>query len=153
MNAPKSDKRQKQLRRAGKLLRRLLVASRSRLDEELKPQEVTSAQLRMLYEVRERPGASGAQLARACAVTPQTAQAMLARAVQRGWLARGKDAENHRLVTFRLTGAGVRMLEHGEAAARGIETQVWRGIRNEEVAALSATLERALANIAHDEKL
>ncbi len=133
-------------------MRRLLVASRSRLDEELRAQEVTSTQLRMLYEVRECPGASGAQLARACAVTPQTTQAMLARAVRRGWLERGKDAVNHRLVTFRLTPAGARMLEHGEAAARVIEAQVWHGIRNEEVEALAATLERALANLIFDER-
>jgi DNA-binding MarR family transcriptional regulator len=136
------------LRAAGKLIRRLLLEARARLDDELRPQEVTAAQLRMLLEVRNRPGISGAQLARACEVTPQTTQAMLARAVEHGWLARGKDEENHRLVTFTLTSGGAKMLELGEATYAQIETKLWRGIKTEDVQILAAQLEKALANLA-----
>ncbi len=144
---PNPSSRQAALRRVGKLMRRLLIATRMHMDEKLRPQEVTSAQLRMLYEIRTNPGVSGAQLARTTAVTPQSMQAMLARAVQRGWLDRGKSAENHRIVTFTLTAAGTDMLEHGEAIARTIEARVWKGIPVEEVEAVAAVLEQALANV------
>jgi DNA-binding MarR family transcriptional regulator len=105
-------KKDVEARRMGKLMRRMLVGFKARLDEELKDHAVTTAQLRFLYEVRERPGGSGAQMARACFVTPQSAQAMLTRAVERGWIVRGKDPENERLVTLRLTPAGRKLLEY-----------------------------------------
>jgi DNA-binding MarR family transcriptional regulator len=88
MDAEKRTSREIEARRSYKLMRRMVVGMRSRLDEELRSKEVTTAQLRFLYEVRERPGSSGAQMARACFVTPQSAQAMMARAVERGCGAR-----------------------------------------------------------------
>lgn len=139
--------RAKTLRQTGKLIRRLLLAAKGKLDEELRPQEVTAAQLRILHEIRLTPGASGAQIARACGVTPQTAQAMLAKAVERGWLERGKDSGNDRLVTFSLTTQGIEMLEHGETTYAKIEKQIWRGIDTAEVEAFSALIERALGNL------
>ena len=128
-------------------MRRLLVGFRARLDEQLKDHQVTTAQLRLLHEVRERPGGSGAQVARACFVTPQSAQAMLARAVERGWIARGKDAENERLVTVRLTAAGEKLLAYAEGVAKEIEAEVWAGVSVAEVLAVSGILERVLGNL------
>ena len=128
-------------------MRQVLVSFKARLDEELKDHHVTTAQLRLLYEVRERPGGSGAQMARACLVTPQSAQSMLALAVERGWMARGKNEENERLVTFRLTTAGVKLLEYAEGVARGIEAEVWAGVSVAEMKAVTAVLERGLANL------
>ncbi len=134
-------------RRMGKLMRRLQVEFRARLDERLKDHHVTTAQLKFLYEVRERPGASGAQLARECFVTPQSAQAMLARAVERGWMARGKDPGNERLVTLRLTPAGETLLTYAEGVAKAIEAEVWAGVSVAELQAISEILERGLANL------
>jgi DNA-binding MarR family transcriptional regulator len=134
-------------RRMGKLLRQLMVNFKATLDERLKDHHVTTAQLRLLYEVRERPGGSGAQMARACLVTPQSAQAMLVLAVERGWMMRGKDAENERLVTFRLTATGVKLLEYAEGVAREIEAEVWAGVSVAELKAVSGLLERGLRNL------
>ncbi|SNT30852.1 DNA-binding transcriptional regulator, MarR family [Granulicella rosea] len=143
--------RAKTLRQAGKLIRRLILAAKNRLDDELRPQEVTAAQLRILYEVKLEPGATGAQLARACNVTPQTTQTMLAKAVERGWLERGKDTENNRLVTFTLTPAGLQMLEHGDTTYAEIEKAIWKGVATEEIEGFSALIEKALGNLApHD---
>jgi DNA-binding MarR family transcriptional regulator len=140
-------KKDVEARRMGKLMRRMLVGFKARLDEELKDHAVTTAQLRFLYEVRERPGGSGAQMARACFVTPQSAQAMLTRAVERGWIVRGKDPENERLVTLRLTPAGRKLLEYAEGVARGIEAEVWAGVSVKELRGVSGILERGLGNL------
>jgi DNA-binding MarR family transcriptional regulator len=140
-------KKDVEARRMGKLMRRMLVGFKARLDEELKDHAVTTAQLRFLYEVRERPGGSGAQIARACFVTPQSAQAMLTRAVERGWIVRGKDPENERLVTLRLTPAGRKLLEYAEGVARGIEAEVWAGVSVKELRGVSGILERGLGNL------
>ena len=129
------------------LMKRVSLAFQARMDEELKGHEVTMAQLRLLHEVRERPGGSGAQMARACYVTPQSAQALLGKLVRRGWVMRGKDAENERLVTARLTEEGTRVLGVAEEIVRRLEAEIWRGISIAELQAVAAVLARGLSNL------
>ncbi len=154
MNSAKSTARPGQLsrregetRRSAMLMRRMLLGFKRLLDEELRPRAVTTAQLRFLHELKTRPGATGAQMARACYMTPQSAQALLARAVERGWVVRGKSAENHRLVTLRLTPMGERLLAHADAMLAGLEAAVWRGVTLAELRAMNDTLERGLQNL------
>ena len=139
--------RQQQRRKTAKLMRQLVAAFKARLDEQLKDHHVTSAQLRLLHELREHPGATGAQLARACAVTPQSVQTMLTRAAQNGWTRRGRDEENSRLVTLRLTPAGSRLLQYAETVVASMEDEIWSGVSAAELRALGATLTRALTNL------
>ena len=140
-------RRQAEARRSLKLMRGVLNGFRMRLDEQLRARNVTTAQLRLLNEVKQRPGASGAQIARACEVTPQSAQAMMVRAVARGWVVRGKNAENDRLVTARLTPAGQRLLGHAYAILTGLETEVWAGAGTAELRGFNDVLERGLARL------
>ncbi len=128
-------------------MKTLLIAFRGRLDDELKPMGVTTAQMQMLDAIRTHPGASGAQLARACRVTPQTAQGFLARAEREGWIVRGKDAENDRLVTRSLTSAGKRLLKHADRISRTIEATVWRGTTAEELVRLNEVLRRCMQHL------
>ena len=128
-------------------MRRVLLGFKARLDEELRSHNVTTAQLRFLTEVKERPGSSGAQMARACYVTPQSAQAMMVRAVQHGWVVRGKNAENDRLVTARLTPAGERLLAYADAALARFEQEVWSGVAVQDLHAMNEVLERGLRNL------
>ncbi len=58
------------------------------MDEQLKPEGVTTAQLQVLKTIRTEPGASGAQLARLCYMTPQSAQALLKGLEDDGWITR-----------------------------------------------------------------
>ena len=147
-NAPeKQDKRSAETRRTNTLMRRLLVGLKSRLDEELRPKNVTSAQLRLLHEVKERPGASGAQMARACYVTPQSLQALMMKAVARGWVARGTDEANHRLVTARLTPAGERLLVYADEVLAKLEVEVWGKVSVVDLRAMNETLERGLERL------
>ncbi len=134
-------------RRGGTLMRRVLLGFKARLDDELRDKHVTSAQLRFLHEVKERPGASNAQMARACYMTPQSAQAMLVRAVEQGWVVRGKSAENGKLVTVRLTKAGERLLAYADGVLAELEAEVWQGVSLAELRGMNGTLERGLANL------
>jgi MarR family transcriptional regulator, organic hydroperoxide resistance regulator len=143
----KPEKRVAEMRRIKTLMRRLMVHVRARLDDELRVKKVTTAQLRFLHEVKERPGSSGAQMARACYVTPQSAQAMMARAVERGWVVRGTDAENHRLVTARLTPAGERLLVYADGVLTRLEAEIWAGVSLGELREMNGVIERALANL------
>ena len=128
-------------------MRRVLLGFKARLDEALRPKNVTTAQLRFLHEVKERPGSSGAQMARACYVTPQSAQAMMVRAVARGWVVRGRDAENDRVVTARLTPAGERLLGYADGVLAELEAEVWEGATLAELREMNDLLERGLSNL------
>jgi len=142
-----SIRRAAEARRSASLMRRVLLGLKARMDDELRSKHLTSAQWRFLTELKERPGSSGAQMARACHVTPQSAQAMMARAVKHGWVVRGKSPESDRVVTARLTPAGERLLAYADGILARLEAEVWVGVGLAEMHALNATLERGLANL------
>jgi len=129
------------------LMRRVLLGFKAKLDEELREKNATTAQMRFLREVKERPGSSGAQMARACYVTPQSAQAMMVRAVQHGWIVRGKSTENDRVVTARLTPAGEELLAYADGVLKRLEAEIWAGVSVAELRAINELLERGLARL------
>ena len=134
-------------RRSLGLMKRMLFGVRTHLDDELRAEGVTTAQLRFLYELRERPGLSGAQMARACYVTPQSAQTMMKRAVEHGWVVRGTDPENGRLVTATLTARGEKLLAQAETVLMQLEAEVWSGVGVERLREMNAMIETALAKL------
>jgi DNA-binding MarR family transcriptional regulator len=134
-------------RLAARMMKRIIVHSRGQLDDLLRPQGVTTAQLVVLKAVQDEPGAFGAQLARACHVTPQSAQALLKSLEDGGWIIRTKDTVNDRILIAKLTPSGVKLLETGEKLARVIEKRLWDGIPDSAVEALNKTLVRCLANL------
>ncbi len=135
------------LQQTSKLMRQMINGLRARMDEELKPQHCTLSQLRVLYEVQQNPGVSSASVARACDMTPQSAQAILVRAVERGWARRTKSPENERLVTTQLTRAGERLLQHAKEIKAGIDAEIWAGIPLADLRQINATVARALSNL------
>jgi DNA-binding MarR family transcriptional regulator len=137
-------------RQAAQLMKRILIHFRSQMDEALRPQGVTTAQLRVMHAIRDEPGVSGAQLARFCYVTPQSAQALLKSLVDDGWIRRVKDKVNERILLAELTVSGEELLETAEKAARVIEKKLWRGVPDSEVEALNRTLMRCLGNLDED---
>jgi len=109
-------------------VRDLLLAYKGRLEEAVRPHGLTLPQLRMLHAVSEQNEVSAAAIARLCHVTPQTLQAILARAVREGWIVRGTTQRNHRILTASLTPKGLSLLEIGQRAASEIETGMWSGV-------------------------
>jgi MarR family transcriptional regulator, organic hydroperoxide resistance regulator len=116
----------------------------------LRPQRVTTAQLHVMKVIRDEPGGSGAQLARACYVTPQSAQALLKGLENDGWITRTKDRVNDRILIAQLTPNGEELLENAEKLARVIEKRLWRGVELEAVEALNGVLAQCLENLEDD---
>jgi MarR family transcriptional regulator, organic hydroperoxide resistance regulator len=139
--------RQSERRQAARMMKRIMVHFRGQMDERLRPEGVTTAQLVVLKAVQDEPGAFGAQLARACHVTPQSAQALLKSLEDGGWIIRTKHAVNDRILIAKLTPSGVKLLETGEKLARVIEKRLWHGIPDGAVEALNKTLARCLENL------
>ena len=142
--------RQAETRRAAQMMKRIMIHFRSQMDEKLRPQGVTTAQLQVLKVIREEQGGSGAQLARACHVTPQSAQALLKSLEDGGWITRTKDRVNDRILIAQLTRSGVELLDTAERLARVIEKRLWQGVPDSGVAALNKMLMRCLANLEGD---
>jgi MarR family transcriptional regulator, organic hydroperoxide resistance regulator len=139
--------RQAQTRLAAGLMKRILVHFRSQLDEALRPQGVTTAQLQVLFAIRNEPGASGAQLARLCHVTPQSTQSLLKGLEDDGWIVRVKDKVNDRILVAQLTPSGEALLETAEKAAQVIEKRLWNGVSDDAVETLNVVLEQCLGNL------
>ena len=139
--------RQQERRRAAQMMKRILIHFRSQMDEQLRPQGVTTAQLHVMKIIREEPGASGAQLARSCYITPQSAQALLKQLEEDGWIRRVKDRVNDRILTAELTPSGEKLLRAAEKVAKVIEARLWRGVPEGSVDTLNTVLEQCLANL------
>jgi MarR family transcriptional regulator, organic hydroperoxide resistance regulator len=139
--------RQVERRRAAQMMKRILIHFRSQMDEKLRPQGVTTAQLQLLKAIRDEPGVSGAQLARSCYVTPQSAQSLLAGLERDGWIIRTRDRGNDRILAARLTSEGEALLLTAESAAKVIEGKLWRGVPESSLKALNEVLEQCLANL------
>jgi MarR family transcriptional regulator, organic hydroperoxide resistance regulator len=139
-------------RNAERLMKRIMTHFQTVLDEELRPHGATIAQVRLLWAIRNAPGSSGAQLSRECDVTPQTTQALIQRAEEAGWIVRGKDRINERIVTATLTSTGDHLLQAADRIVRGIEAKLWKGIRPEAIEDLIDVLEQCLQNV-HPERV
>jgi MarR family transcriptional regulator, organic hydroperoxide resistance regulator len=128
-------------------MKHILLQFRVRMDDQLRPQGVTTAQMQVLFAVRNAPGSSGAQLARACYITPQTAQTLLKHLEAAGFIVRGKDPVNDRIVTASITPQGERLAQVVEKRALEVHKVLWKGISEPELARLSSMLDRCLSNL------
>lgn len=147
---PKADRDGQPLalqRQALRNMKRILLHFRSKMDERLRPQGVTTAQLQVLFAIHHSPGSSGAQLARACYITPQTTQTLLQHLEKSGFIVRGKDRVNDRIVTARITPAGEDLVRTVENEAHIMQGDLWRGVSDRELARLDALLRRCLENL------
>ena len=137
-------------RRCTKSLRELVVGYRALLEDALRGESVTLAQLKLLNAIREQGDVSGATIARTCQITPQTLQGILARAEREGWITRATSQRNHRIITASLTKKGEAVLERGLATAAEIEAKIWNGVSADALERLNLTLGHGIANL-HDE--
>ena len=129
------------------LLKSVLQGYRVRLDEELQPLGITTAQLRVLWMVEVTPEASGAQVARLCSVTPQTGQALLAKMEAHGWIRRRTSAESERVLIAELTASGRRVLNKARVLAEQLEARLWSGAGERELRSFDTVLSRAVESL------
>lgn len=68
--------------------------------------QLTLPQLRVLFQVRRRPGTTTGQLARQLDVTISTTSGLVSKLVDRGLIARGSSQRDRRQIPLELTDAG-----------------------------------------------
>ncbi|NYL98673.1 MarR family transcriptional regulator, partial [Salmonella enterica subsp. enterica serovar Typhimurium] len=87
----------------GYQLKHLQSTLRSKMDETLRPLELTTPQYNCLEQLRRRPGASNSELARGAFVTRQTMNTLLRGLQERGLITRPAKADSGRILPTRLT--------------------------------------------------
>ena len=145
--APKQERRAIEARRCSENMRQLTIGFRVLLEDVLRNEGLTLPQLRLLKAVKQQADVSAAALARTCMVTPQTLQAVLARAVQAQWIVRGKSEKNERFVTATLTPLGESTVQLGMTMAARIEERIWQDVGLSDLKQLNETLQAAIANL------
>jgi DNA-binding MarR family transcriptional regulator len=128
-------------------MKAVLQGCRVVLDEELQPLGITTSQLRMLWSVAENPGISGAKMARLCSVTPQSGQATLAMMEAQGWVRRRPSEASDRVLVAQLTGKGERILLKARKIAQALDSRLWIGIGERDLAGLDAALQSAVKTL------
>lgn len=125
---------------------------RQRLDAELAPLGITTAQNAALLAVAGNPRISNAELARAAFVTPQTMQAILVNLERGGLIVRKPHPEHGRVIMTELTKAGHKAAAEGAKAADVVETQMLSQLSSKEAGLLCDLLKRCAAALEHGAK-
>jgi DNA-binding MarR family transcriptional regulator len=90
------------------------------------------------------PGASGAQLARICAVTPQTMATVLANLEAKGLIQRTPSSVHQKVLVTKLTRSGQALVRKADTKAKAIEDRLADAFDPEERVMLAGLLERAI---------
>jgi DNA-binding MarR family transcriptional regulator len=145
--ASKQERRASEARKCTENMRQLTIGFRALMEDALRDEGLTLPQLRLLKAVKHQTDVSAASLARTCMVTPQTMQAVLERAEQAKWIARGKSQKNERFVTATLTELGESVLQQGMAMVVRIEERIWQDVGLSDLKQLNETLKAGIANL------
>jgi len=117
----------------------LLIAVKAKA---LKPFDLTVAQYAALSTIAATPGASSAQVARACTVTPQTIGSVLANLAGRGLIDRRPSGVHSGILVHAATTAGKRLAARADRATAAIESAFDEQFTARQRAALVAGLAR-----------
>lgn len=97
----------------------LLIAVKTKV---LRPFDLTVPQYAALHTIATHPGASSAQVARACLVTPQTIGAVLTNLADRGLIERLPSGVHNGVLVSTPTAAGKRLAAQADRATLAIES-------------------------------
>lgn len=111
-------------RSVGYALKQAAAALRTAMDAALRPLDLTVPQYACLELLGQRPGLSGAELARGAFVTRQSMHGVLRGLHDRGLLARPPTAPHGRALPTALTSAGRQQLAAASTAVRAVERQM-----------------------------
>jgi DNA-binding MarR family transcriptional regulator len=125
---------------SGYLLRQAWHAVRSAMEMALRPHGLTSPQYAVLSVVARAPGASGADLARACNTTPQAMNGVLATLERESLLERHPHPTHGRILQATLTSEGQHRLEAAQPAIRRFERETEEDFSADEIATVKAWL-------------
>ncbi len=128
----------------GYLLKQAQSLLRLRMDEALKPLQLTVSQYSCLHLLRREPGISAAALARGTFMTRQSMNSMLQLLLDRGLVDRPDHAESGRALPTELTSAGRDSLDAAEARVDEVEHRMLSALSRSENDALARALTRCV---------
>jgi DNA-binding MarR family transcriptional regulator len=134
--------------RPGYLLKQAQSLLHLRMEEALRPLELTVSHYSCLFHLRLEPGISAATLARRTFVTRQSMNAMLQQLIDRGLVARPDQADSGRALPAALTPAGARALDAAQELVDGVEARMLSGLSVAESGALTRGLAACVSALA-----
>jgi DNA-binding MarR family transcriptional regulator len=129
--------------RSGFLLRQASRAFHSAMELALRAHDLTAPQYGVLSVLARDPGSSGADLARACNITPQAMNGVLETLEREGLVERHPHPTHGRILQVNLTSEGQRRLGDAHPAVRGLEQAIEDGFTADEITAVKAWLVEA----------
>ena len=108
----------------GYLLKKAATALRSAMDQALRPLDLTVPQYACLEVLRQRPGLTGSELARAVFVSRQSMNLVLKGLEERGLLTRPAVAGHGKALPTELTSAGRERLQAASKPLREVEARM-----------------------------
>ena len=125
---------------SGYLLRQAWHAFRTAMEIALRPHHLTSPQYAVLSVLALSPGASNADLARACNTTPQAMTGVLATLQRARMIERRPHPSHGRILQVTLTDHGRTNLESAHPAVRALEQEAERAFNTQQIATVKAWL-------------
>jgi DNA-binding MarR family transcriptional regulator len=132
------------------LVKQVELATRSHLDDLLRPDALTALQYTALTSLERHPDVSSSQLARNSFVTAQSMTDMIATLEERGLVERHRDQTDRRRLAVALTPAGREVLDRYRDQVTTLESRMLNGLTRPQVAALRRSLRACHANLAAD---
>ncbi len=131
----------------GYQLKRVDALLRARMDDTLRPTGLTVPQYACLELLRQQPGLSNAELARAAFVTRQSMNLVLRGLQERGLVERPDAVDQGRARPSRLSAAGSALLAEASASIAAIERRMLVGLSQSEHDALRSALQACAVNL------
>jgi DNA-binding MarR family transcriptional regulator len=122
------------------LLRQAWQALSGAMDVALRPHGLNGPQYGVLSVLAREPGASGADLARACTTTPQAMNGVLATLERESLIERRPHPTHGRILQATLTSEGQRRLEAAHPAMRALRREIERDFSSDEIATVKTWL-------------
>jgi DNA-binding MarR family transcriptional regulator len=122
------------------LLRQAWQELSGAMEVAVRPHGLTGPQYGVLSVLRHHPGASGADLARACNITPQAMNGLLATLERESLIERQEHPTHGRILQVTMTGEGRRRLEAADRAMRRLRRTIERDFTSDEIATVKAWL-------------
>ena len=138
---------------SGYLLRQAWNAFRDAMDAALREHGLSSAQYAALSVLARDPGASGAELARACNTTPQAMNGVLKMLERDRLVERSPHPTHGRILEARLTPEGDRRLAAATPAVRRLEQQIELDLTPRQRATVKSWLVATAQRLGHDTRL
>jgi DNA-binding MarR family transcriptional regulator len=108
---------------------------------------LTLSQYVALAELAERPGITGAELARACLVSPQAMMVVLKTMEEQGLIERTKHPRHQTVLEIHLTSVGRETLGAAREQAEPIEQRIASALSKEELQTLRTLLPRCIVAV------